>query len=198
MTPYSFALFIHVVSAIGLFVALALEGIVFIRIRSARTDPELQFFIQGFERLRVIYIPSFLGILVGGLYLASLYGGGAFWIPSALAATLAMALVGGLVTGRNLSRLKKLAGDEAVSFESVSARTKSNSLLASYGLRAGLALGIVFLMTSKPQLLASIAALGAGCVLGLGVALGLRRIADRTRVRCEPWGRVAQPTAQRS
>jgi len=70
MTIYSAVLFIHVVSAIGLFIALAAEGAILFRIRSAQSVDEARFFIRVFQRLRIVAIPSFLGVLVGGMYLA--------------------------------------------------------------------------------------------------------------------------------
>ncbi|MCU1240752.1 MAG: hypothetical protein JWO71_1478 [Candidatus Acidoferrum typicum] len=67
MTIYSTVLFIHVVSAIGLFITLAAEGAIVLRIRSAQTVEQARFFIRVFQRLRIVAIPSFLGVLVGGL-----------------------------------------------------------------------------------------------------------------------------------
>jgi hypothetical protein len=194
MTMYSAVLFIHVASAIGLFIALAAEGAILLRIRSAQSIEEVRFFIGVFQRLRIIAIPALLGILVGGVYLGSKYGAGTYWIPSALAATLLIMLIGGLVTGIRTSRLKKvLSGKTDNSIETISATTRDNALLISYGLRVGLAVAIVFLMTAKPELVLSIVALGAGSLTGLFVARGMRIIADR-RKPCQQWARTAQPT----
>jgi hypothetical protein len=181
MTIYSVVLFIHVVSVIGLFIALAAEGALVFRVRIARSVEQARFFIRAFQRLRIIAIPSFLGILVGGLYLASKWGGGTFWIPFALGATLLIMLIGGLVTGRRIARLKKVLSStgNGVSVEALSAVTKDTALLLSYGLRAGLGLGIVFLMTAKPDLLGSLGALAAGCAAGLLGAAWLRRVSNR-------------------
>lgn len=199
MTTYSLVLFIHVVSTIGLFVALALEGGVLARIRSAQTIEQERFFLRVFDQLRIIYIPSLLGILVGGLYLAASFGGWPSWITSSLAATLAIMLIGGIITGRKMSRLKKMpSGDEAASLEAVSAQAKSKPLLISYGVRAGLALGIVFLMTAKPELVGSLVALGAGTFTGLIGVRGLRNIADRAGERCKHWGWAAHPAPEKS
>src|ERR1700722_12972044 len=107
MTISSFVLFVHVVSAIGLFIALAAEGAMTYRIRSAQSVEQVRFLVRAFQRLRIVAIPSFLGILVGGLYLASKWGTGTFWIPFALGATLLILLIGGLITGRRIARLKK-------------------------------------------------------------------------------------------
>src|SRR6266849_3981653 len=137
MTIYSTVLFIHVVSAIGLFIALAAEGAIVFRIRSAQSVEEARFFIRVFQRLRIVAIPSFLGVLVGGMYLASKWGRGIFWIPLALGATLLIMLIGGFVTGIRIARLRKmLSSDETdLSIEAISTKTKDGALLISYGLR---------------------------------------------------------------
>src|SRR5713226_10488615 len=158
MTIYYTVLFIHVVSVIGLFIALAAEGAILFRIRTAQSVDETRFFVGAFQRLRIVAIPSFLGVLVGGMYLASKWGRGIFWIPLALGATLLIMLIGGFVTGIRIARLRKmLSSDETdVSIEAISAKAKDNALLISYGLRMGLGMGIVFLMTAKPDLLGSL------------------------------------------
>ena len=187
MTIYYTVLFIHVVSVIGLFIALAAEGAILFRIRTAQSVDETRFFVGAFQRLRIVAIPSFLGILVGGLYLASKWGRGTFWIPFALGATLLIMLIGGLVTGKRIARLRNaLSSDEIdLPIKAISAKTKDNALLISYGLRAGLGLGIVFLMTAKPDLPGSLGALAAGCAAGLLGTAWMRRASNRIgTVRC--------------
>lgn len=191
MTLYSSVLFIHVLSAMGFFVALALEGFVFLRIRSAQDIEELRFFLRAFGRLRWIAIPSLAGILLGGLYLASQLGGRAAWIAVALVATLAIMLIGGIVTGRKINGLTKALGKSDATFPALSTRAKDNLLSYSYGLRVGLTLAIVFLMTVKPGLWSSILAIGAGCGAGLFIAAGTRKISDRIGANCGAW-RVRQ------
>jgi hypothetical protein len=181
MTIYYTVLFIHVVSVIGLFIALAAEGAILLRIRTAHSVDEMRFFVGAVQRLRIVAIPSFLGILVGGLYLASKWGRGTFWIPFALGATLLIMLIGGLVTGKRIARLRNaLSSDEIdLPIKAISAKTKDNALLISYGLRAGLGLGIVFLMTAKPDLPGSLGALAAGCGAGLLGAAWMHRASNR-------------------
>ncbi len=194
MTIYSAVLFIHVVSAIGLFIALAAEGAIVFRICSAQSVEAARFFIGVFQRLRIVAIPSFLGVLVGGMYLASKWDRGFFWIPFALGATLLILLIGGFVTGIRITRLKKVLSstENDVSIEALSAMTKDSALLLSYGLRVGLGLGIVFLMTAKPDLLGSLGALAAGCGAGLLGAAWMRRACNRIgTVRCL-WSQARQ------
>jgi hypothetical protein len=202
MTIYSTVLFIHVVSAIGLFITLAAEGAIVFRIRFAQTVDEARFFIRVFQRLRIVAIPSFLGVLVGGMYLASKWGRGILWIPSALGATVLIILIGGLVTGIRIARLRKVLSstENDASVEALSAITKDTALLLSYGLRIGLGLGIVFLMTTKPDLLGSLGALAAGCGAGLLAAAWMRRASNRIgTVRClwsQPRGLTAEKKAR--
>src|SRR5258708_12378570 len=96
MTIYSTVLFIHVVSAIGLFIALAAEGAILFRIRSAQSVEGARFFIRVFQRLRIVAIPSFLAVLVGGMYLASKWARGIFWIPLPLPPPLLILLFAAL------------------------------------------------------------------------------------------------------
>jgi hypothetical protein len=187
MTLYSFVLFVHVVSAIGLFVGLALEGFVSLRIRWANDAKQIEFFVRAFDRLRWIFIPSFAGILIGGLYLASYYGRGTYWIPASLIATVAIMLVGGLITGRRLNQLKKALRKADETFETLSAQAKGRPLTVSYGLRFGIALGIVFLMTAKPDLWPSVYALIASCGAGLFVAAAIHKISRVGAKDCGPW-----------
>lgn len=189
MTLYSLVLFVHVVSAIGLFVGLALEGFVSLRIRWAQDAQQMQFFLRAFDRLRWIFIPAFAGILIGGLYLASYYGRGTYWIPAALIATLAIMLVGGLITGRKLNQLKKALSKADETFQTLSVRAKGRLLIVSYGLRVGIALGIVFLMTAKPGLWPSVYALIAGCSTGFFVATAIQKVSRVDRKGCGPWSR---------
>jgi hypothetical protein len=196
MSAYAYVLFVHVVSAIGMFVALVLEGFVLARIRSAEGLTQVRLSTRAFTRLRAIYIPSGTGILAGGMYLASKYGRGTFWIPAALLATLLILVVGGAVTGRKMAGLqKKLSGGAPASYTEISSLARSKFLMFSYGLRAGLALGIVFLMTAKPAAVPSAVALVAGSMFGLGVAEAIQRNSGEAGNRSERGSSSAQPTA---
>lgn len=197
MNVFSIVLFIHVLSAIALFIGLALEGVILFRLRAARGLEQSRFFVRASRRLGVIYGPAFAGILFGGIYLASQLGSHAAWIPLALGATILILLVGGLVTGRTMSRLNKALSQDAASFESISVQIKSKSLVLSYGFRAGLAVGIVFLMSATPSLIPSVAALVVASLAGVLLAT---RVRPNSRVQDDcGWRGTSSPAAtQRS
>ena len=177
----SAVLFVHVLSALALFVALALEATVLIRVRSSRSIEQARASVRAFQRLRVIAIPAFLGVLAGGLYLASRYGSGTIWIPLSLAATLLMMLVGGLITGRRMARLQRLLSsvDDAAPLDAISSQITDTALILSYGFRLGLAVGIVFLMTTQPEWPFSVAALGTGSIAGVVLVARIRDFRTR-------------------
>lgn len=169
ISTLSAVLFVHVLSALALFAALALEATVLIRVRSSRSIEQARTSVHAFQRLRVIAIPAFLGVLAGGLYLASRYGSGTIWIPLALAATLLMMLVGGLITGRRMARLQRLLSsiDDTAPLDAISSQIADTALVLSYGFRLGLAVGIVFLMTAQPEWPLSLAALVTASIVGV-------------------------------
>ena len=194
MNVFSIVLFIHVLSAIAMFIGLALEGLILFRLRSARTLKELQFFVRASRRLAVIYAPAFVGIVLGGIYLASQLGSHAAWIPLALVATLLLLLVGGVVTGRAMSRLRKAVSQEAASLESISAQARSKSLVISYGFRAGLAVGIVFLMSAMPSLIPAITVLVVASLIGVLLAIRVPSLSKRVPNDCG-WKGTSDPSA---
>jgi hypothetical protein len=181
MSNLSAVLFIHVLSAMALFAALALEAAVLLRIRSSLNVEQARGGVLSFSRLRGIAMPAFLGVLVSGIYLAYLYGGGTTWIPASLMAMLLVMLVGGTVTGIKMARLKRLVSstEEAGAIDVILARTQDRALILSYGFRLGLVVGIVFLMTAKPGLELSVAVLAGAALVGVMVVAGLTKKSGR-------------------
>jgi hypothetical protein len=169
VSTLSLVLFVHVTSAIAVFVALALEGVILQQLRSADEREPMLRALRAFARLRVIYIPAFLGILIGGGYLASRYGRGTGWIPLSLAATLSLLIIGGVVTGRRVQRVRRALaiGGDAPALGPIRDQATSAALLRVYGLRVGLTLGIVFLMTVQPEFVPSLIALVSSAAIGV-------------------------------
>ena len=176
MNTFSIVLFIHVLSAIALFVGIAFEGAILIRLRMSANLEQLKLAVGSSRRLGAVYGPAFLGILLGGIYLAAQLHIRAAWVPTALGGTLLMGVVSGTTTQRVMSRMRKTLAQNGSSFDSVAPLLRANAPIVSYGCRAGLAIGIVFLMSATPPLVPSLAALVIGSGLGILFALRLRRI----------------------
>jgi hypothetical protein len=103
---------------------------------------------------------SALTILVPGFYMTAAQWGWKSWIVVGVTAWVLIA-VAGAATGISL-----LAG-----------RLNTRGAAASWSIRVGMALGVVFLMTVKPDLLVAVIAVAVGAALG-GVAgfAGIRQM----------------------
>jgi hypothetical protein len=146
MSLYSIALFFHIVGALLVFILLTVEGVAL---------------RQGFmaARLNRVLGPiSALAILLPGLYMTASQWGWKGWIVVGVAAWVLIA-VAGAATGIGL-----LAG-----------RLNARTAAASWSIRVGMALGVVFIMTVKLDLLLAVIAVVAGAALGAAGAFASMR-----------------------
>jgi hypothetical protein len=148
MSLYAIALFFHIVGALLLFVLLTVEGVAL---------------RQGFmaARLNRVLGPiSAVAILVPGLYMTASQWGWKGWIVVGVASWVLIAVLGA-ATGISL-----LAG-----------RINTGTAAASWSIRVGLALGVVFIMTVKPDVLVAMIAVVAGAALGgAGAVVSMRQV----------------------
>ena len=149
MDLYSFALFVHIVGAILVFVLLTIEGL----------GLRLGF---DYARLNRSLGPvSALLILGPGLYMMASQWGWAGWIVTGIAAYALIASVGAYI-GIGVMR----------------GRLGRGTAMMSWLARIGMALGVAFVMTVKPSLVGSVAAVLVGAALGvLAGTLTRRRVA---------------------
>lgn len=146
MNLYSIALFAHIVGAFLIFVLLTIEGL------------GLRFGFDYARLNRVLGPVSALLILVPGLYMMAAEWGWAGWIITGIASYVLIAGAGAY-TGISVMR----------------GRMNRRTAAVSWLLRIGMALGVAFVMTVKPSLLISVAAVVAGAVLGVAVGVLTRR-----------------------
>jgi hypothetical protein len=104
------------------------------------------------------------------------------WVVAGLAGVAVLFVVGaGVVGGRSrvLKRALTDAGEGAIP-DTVARITREHPGGVASWTNTGLALGIVFVMTTKPALVGSLAALAVAAGLGAAVALRLQR-PDKSR-----------------
>ncbi len=168
---YDLALFLHVVGVVGLFAVLTVEGVALRGIRASLTGEQVRPWLVLLRPLRIVGPGALLLILVPGLYLAATIETGGGWIAAGLIGFLAIGLLGGAITGRRMAVVGPTLGLAQGSLDSQAIRASHDSALAiSYALRLALALGVVWLMTLKPDFVPSLVVLGAVAVLGLVAA----------------------------
>ncbi|HEU5344693.1 MAG TPA: hypothetical protein VFU60_10130 [Ktedonobacterales bacterium] len=187
MTWFTVALFAHIVGALSLFISLALQWLSTLRLRRARTltqAREWSGLASGVARLA----PATGALIVGaGAYMAIVaQSWTAPWLDVSLAAMALMMLLGMGVAGRRLSAIQRASAQATIDGATDSAtgsispalraRLADPTLWVATQLAAAVALGIVFLMTTRPaDLVPSIAVVLVSLALGALVgALSLR------------------------
>ena len=145
MNDYAIALFVHIVGTLGRFVALGLEWISLLLLGRATTTEQVQERIRIASGVRGLSGAAPATLLVSGVYLTATVWGGMAWIVVALGAMVLMAVLGAALSGPRLAALGR-----AVEHGSL-ARLPDPLLWVYIQTRLAVALGIVFLMTFKPN-----------------------------------------------
>jgi len=146
MDLYSIVLFVHIVGAVLLFVLLTVEGV---GLRAGFPSAAVN---------RVLGPISALAILFPGIYMMKTQWGWDGWIVVGIAAWFLIAVLGA-GTGIGVMR----------------GSLTSRAATVSWLIRVGMALGVVFDMTVKPDLLVSVIAVAAGIAIGAAASLATRR-----------------------
>lgn len=169
---YSIALFLHIVGALGLFVGLGLEWVSLSYLRRGATVEQAREWLSTVNAQRWLYPTSWLAILIPGFYMMAAAWGGVAWITIALAAVVLLVVLWLALTGRRMATIGQSVAVENGPISSTLRQRLSDPLLwASLRIRTAIALGIVFLMTVKPDLLGALLTIGLAGVLGLAFSL---------------------------
>src|SRR4030095_1230727 len=163
MSLYSAALFLHIVGALGLFAALALEWAGLSNLRRARSVGQFRDWAGLLQGLHRVGGPSGFTLIITGIYLTVTRWGSQPWIILGLIGLVTMAVLGAVVTGRRIgSMAKELSGEGALS-PALRRQLQDPVLLLSAWLRTGIGLGVVALMSAQAGLGGSVNILcGAG------------------------------------
>ncbi len=181
MSTYAILVFLHVLGGVGVYVALGIEAVALGGLRRAETPGDAGVW------LRLHALPGRLGpaalvmALASGIWMTVVAWGHQPWIFSAFLGMVGMAIAGGAVTGRATRRLRAALAAEGGTALSSAFRTAraSGALVASLRVRIAIGLGILGLMTLKPEAAGSAAILAAALVAGLA---GAPRAARRARL----------------
>jgi hypothetical protein len=181
MNNYSIALFLHVVGALGFFVALGLEWTDLRQIRNAAASEQIRSLMSVSSSTRRLGMVSMLTILITGFYMMAIAWGGVVWIIITLGALVLVIVFGMALTGPRMAGIARvLANEKGPVSPNLHALANHPLLWMSIQTRVAIALGIVFLMTVKPGLGGSLLTIAVAIVLGLASSLPVPR---RTQVQ---------------
>lgn len=180
MSIYSIVLFVHVIGAIGYFLGIGTWLFILVGLRQAQRVEQVRVLIHLNNLSAPFGAGSAVVLLIAGLYLAlsswSLLTG---WILVALISLILIIPTTAVLTASRRSALvKQLAREapEGALSETLKQRIHDPVLLATLQTVAALLLGIVFLMTTKPELGGSLIVMAVALVLGLISSLLISRM----------------------
>ncbi len=169
MNLYSNVLFVHIVSALGLFLGYGLEWTVSALLRHASTTDQARAWLRVYSVSPPLTGASLAVLILSGGWLAALTGGMYHaWLIVSVAGIVVALLIGFALI---LPRVRAIRGALPEGNEPLPPgallHLQSSVLPTLIRVRVWLAVGIVYLMTAKPPLGASLIVLAASMVLGV-------------------------------
>lgn len=185
MELYTLLLFTHILGVLGLFIGMGLQWVSVLRLRRAQTRGQASEWIslaRGAGRFSPI-----AGVLVLGAGIAMMVMRWTLTTPWIMVSLLAIVLMMVASMGVSVRRIKVIArtlaqasGDAGDPLPPEShGLTHNPALWLATQLAAGQALGVVFMMTVKPELVGSLLTLAVA--LALGAAAGVATAKPRRR-----------------
>jgi len=195
MNIYTIVLFLHIISAIGVCIGISVVLLGVALLRRAQRVEQVRTILAFATTAFPIAGVSMLLLLAAGFYLAlSAWSLRTSWIAVTLVSLLLMIALGAGVIGPRMRAIVMATREasEGLLPSQLSARIHEPVLVTVLLIQALMLLGIVFLMTTKPELVRSIIVMGVALVVGLawgvlvsrsGRSRGLESAAhtDRTR-----------------
>jgi len=157
MTPYAIGLFAHFVGMVGLFVGYGLEWVASSLLRRSTTTDEARSWLRIYKLSLPVSGPGLLLLFLSGFYLASATGAMSHgWISASLLGILLALGIGFVFILPKMRALRAALpeGDAGLS-EAGRERVQDPMMVTLVRVRAILALGIVLLMTAKPEALST-------------------------------------------
>jgi hypothetical protein len=183
MLSYSNALFLHVVGALTLFIAVGLNFLSMLRMRQADEMSRFrEWALLGRQAGRIIPI-AILVITGSAVYMVfTVWGWGTAWVDVALATFLGHGVVVTAIENPRLAVLHKAAMQSAAGPvpAAVLALARHSLLWVTECVVTGTTLGMIYLMSVKPNLADSLLAIGVSLAVSVVVAVPFCRTAPRS------------------
>jgi len=175
LTLYSIALFFHIAGALGVFAALALDWVGITSCGAYVPSSRFREWAGVYGIVRALGGASVAALLIFGLYMTAVTWGPTGWIGIGFLSLLFIAVFGA-VSGIRLSRVLAAAGSGQGSLgEDLRRALQAPLFVASVRARTAVAIGVVFLMTVKPDAVGSLLVTVIALILGIASAVPVLR-----------------------
>jgi len=167
MNPYALALFTHFLGLIALFVGYGLEWTASSLLRRSTTSHQVRSWLRIYRLSLPISGPGLLVLIISGGYMASVTGSmRQGWISASLLAIVLALGIGFVFILPRIRPIRAALPEADVTLpDATLTRMQDPMLVTLIRVRFLLALGIVFLMTAKPQALSTSLFLLLGAVV---------------------------------
>jgi hypothetical protein len=170
MSAYTIALFVHVIGALGMFTGFGTWFLGLIALRRAERVEQVRTITTLLALAHSVGAYSVILVIIPGVYMAlTMWSLQTSWIAVSIAGVLVAAPIGSRLIDDRVKALGSVARetpDGALPTE-LAARTHDPVLGTAMHINSLLVVGIIFLMTVKPPLLASIITMAGALALGL-------------------------------
>lgn len=194
MSWYTAALFAHIVGVLTLFITMALQWLITLRVRRAGTVAQVREWSDLAKGVNRLAPASGVLILGAGIYMTVIaWNLLTTWVDVSIVAMVIMLTFGMGIVSRRLKTIQRAAADTPTGAipAALQARIDAPALWVSMQMTVAVALSIVFMMTTKPGLAISIVSvlvsLALGALIGM-MTLRPRRVARSTVLRVEEAG----------
>jgi hypothetical protein len=153
MTFYPYALLLHIVGVLGMFIAIGLEQAVLFRLRAAKTTALVREWSRVMSVAEKMFPISGVLILAAGLYMAfTAWGWSQAWIDLSLGVFLLASVLAPTVTSPRFKAIRQAseAAPEGPLPIELWQLTHDSVLLTTVFIMDFLTVGVVCLMTTKP------------------------------------------------
>lgn len=168
--------FLHVIGALGIAAAYAVEAAGLVGLRRSNVGDEARVWLRT-RRWVLMLGPASIGlVLATGIYTIVVGWGWVGWIVVSLGSLVALAVIGGILTGIPMARIKPgIEGTVGPLPEDLRRGIRSPLLAISITTRIAITLGIVLLMVRKPEPLPSVVVICLATAIGVaaGLAFGV-------------------------
>jgi len=176
MNGFSIALFLHILGALGVSIALGVEWLGMSQIRKSTAPEEISILLRVVESTTRFGFVSMLTTVITGVYMVLAALG---WIPWILVVIGALVILIVLTRALTVPRMAVIGKTLATEKEPVSQiflnLIQDPMLWISIQTRVAIILGIIFLKIAKPDLVGSLVTIGLALFLGISSALPMRR-----------------------
>ncbi len=174
MSFYNLALFAHILGVLGLFIGIGLQLTSVLRLRRAQFVAQVREWTSLTSVLGVLMPAASLLILVAGIYMTvTVWGWRTPWIDVSLAALILVLAPAGAMNTHRIKAIQ-MAAEASAPTGTIPAELQhqiTNPVLWTMVQTSSMTmLGVVFLMTTKPDLVGSLITLAVALVLGVGSA----------------------------